>query len=485
MPDSAAAVHAHASPNPDPHVVVLFGARGDLSHRKLLPGLFRLTQAGLMPEDFRIIGSGRHAPDGDFADEVRGSVAKRVDQFDDEAWAAFARRLSFVPSSADDGTDLAKAVADAREELGEDSRTLLYLSVPPSAMKPMVAMLAEAGLSTDERARIVMEKPFGSDLQTAQELNAALHEHVDEDAIFRIDHFLGKEAAQDILALRFANGLLEPIWNRRHVASVQIDIPEELGLEGRGGFYEETGAFRDMVVTHLSQILGFVAMEPPASLDAGALRDAKAAVFEDLRPFDPARAVYGQFDGYRGEDGVDDDSTTETFVALRVEIDNDRWRGVPFLLRTGKAMAEGRRTVTLTFHGPGHEIFARDGNGSSRPNELTFELTDNPELALDLFVKVPGPTSQTTRAPLTLDVERALDTTGLEAYERLIRDVMLGDHLLFTRADEVERLWERAAPLLADPPAPVSYPRGSWGPDEAGPLADPCGWRLPDHVNVR
>jgi glucose-6-phosphate 1-dehydrogenase len=464
---------------PDPHVLVLFGARGDLARRKLLPGLYRLAQVDLMPDDYRILGTGRHAPEGEFADEVREVLDGRGVELYPERWEAFAAKLSFVASSAQDGHDLAAAVGIACEELGADARVLLYLSVPPSATKALVEMVAQTGLSGD-RTRIVMEKPFGSDLESAKSLNAALHEHVDEDAIFRIDHFLGKESAQDILALRFANGLFEPIWNRRHIASVQIDIPEDLGLEGRGSFYEETGAFRDMVVTHLSQILGFVAMEAPDSLDAGALRDAKAAVFEDLRPFDPRQAVFGQFEGYQSEDGVAPDSRTETFAALRVEIDNERWRGVPFLLRTGKAMAEGRRVVTITLREPEHQIFPPGDDGAGRPNELIFELSDDPEIAVDLRVKVPGPTSEITRAPLSLDVERELNEHGLEAYERLLHDVMLGDQLLFTRADEVERLWACATPILTEPPEPQSYPRGSWGPDAAAELAAPSGWRLPD-----
>jgi glucose-6-phosphate 1-dehydrogenase len=465
---------------PDPHVIVLFGATGDLSRRMLLPGLFRLAAAGLLPEDFRLIGSGRHAPDGPFADHVREALEEHAAddlKAHEDVWETFSGRVSFVASSADDGSDLAAAVGDARKELGEGSRTLLYLSVPPSAMLPMVGMLAQTGLSTD-RARLVMEKPFGSDLASAKALNAALHEHVEEDAIFRIDHFLGKEAAQDILALRFANGLFEPIWNRRHVAGVQIDVPEELGLEGRASFYEETGAFRDMVVTHLAQILGFVAMEAPESLDAGHLRDAKAAVFEDLRPFSADDTVYGQFTGYRAEEGVDPASTTETFVALRAWVDNDRWRDVPFLLRTGKAMAATRRTVTITLREPEHDIFGHGHDG--RPNEVVFELADDPQLAVDVRVKVPGPSSAVTGAALTLDVDRALQTHGLAAYERLFHDVLLGDHLLFTRADEVERLWARAQPLLDAPPEPLAYEKGTWGPGAAQVLAEPLGWRLPD-----
>nr|WP_272477441.1 glucose-6-phosphate dehydrogenase [Baekduia alba] len=444
----------------DPHVIVLFGATGDLARRKLWPGLLHLAEAGLLPDDFRIIGSGRHAPEGGLAQDWPDALRERV---------------TFVVSSADDGSALADAVQAARSALGDASRTLFYMSVPPSAMEPMVQMLGDAGLANG-RVRIVVEKPFGRDLATAQALNATLHEHFDEDQVFRIDHFLGKEAAQDILALRFANGLFEPVWDRHHIAGVQIDIPETLGLEGRASFYEETGAFRDMVVTHLSQILGFVAMEAPASLDAQHLRDAKAAAFADLRPLTPQDTVYGQFAGYRDQEGVDPESATETFVALRAFVDNDRWRDVPFLLRTGKALAEGRRVVTVTFREPEADIF----DGEHRPNEIVFELTEDPKLAVEVRVKEPGPTSAVRRAALTLDVERALNEHGLEAYERLLHDVLLGDHLLFTRADEVERLWECAAQLLEHPPEPLAYDQGSWGPDAAITLAEPIGWRLPE-----
>ncbi len=468
-----------AAVSPDPHVLVLFGARGDLARRKLLPGLFRLASAGLMSQGFRIIGSGRHRLDGEFADEVRGALDEHLGrELDAGAWEAFAASLSFVPSSADDNAELLRSVQQARAELGAGSRTMLYMSVPPSAMQPMVSSLGEGGFA-DERARIVMEKPFGSDLESARALNAALHEYFDERAIFRIDHFLGKESVQEILALRFANGLFEPIWNRDHLASVQIDVPESLGLEGRGGFYEQAGAFRDMVVTHLSQILGFLAMEPPARLSPASLRDAKAAAFADLLPFSPDRAVFGQFDGYHDEPGVNPGSRTETFAALRVELDNDRWRGVPFLLRTGKAMATDDRMVTVALRDPRQVLLPSDGDGG-RPDELMLELTDNPRIAVELRVKQPGPTLVATRAAMTLDVQQALHTEGLEAYERLLLDVMHGDHLLFTRADEVELLWERAAPLLDAAPKPLPYERGSWGPQAAADLAAPHGWRLPE-----
>ncbi len=463
---------------PGPQVIVVFGARGDLARRKLLPGLLRLEGAGLLPEDYRLIGSGRREPDGAWADEVRSRFADDGADLDDGAWERFGGRLSFVSSSADDGEALAAAVRAARDDLGGDAGVLLYMSVPPSAMLPMVGMLGATGLAADP-ARVVMEKPFGRDVASARALNDALHEHFPEERIFRIDHFLGKEAVQGILALRLANGVFEPVWNRNHIASVQIDVPEAIGLEGRAGFYEETGAFRDMVVTHLSQVLGFIAMDRPPSLEAGALQDAKAAVFADLRRFDPAQVVYGQYEGFREEEGIDPESRTETFVALRAEIDADRWRGVPFLLRTGKALAEGRRVVTVTFRDP-EPLVPPAGDGDGAPDVLVMELSEDPKITLELRVKRPGPQLVAARARMELDVEEALRAHGLEAYERLLLDVMRGDHLLFTRADEIEMLWERSADLIESPPAPLPYPRGSWGPQEAIDLAGPAGWRLPE-----
>ena len=354
------------------------------------------------------------------------------------------------------------------------------MSVPPSATEPMVRRDRRAGSRPTVRGS-VLEKPLATTSNSARELKrSALHEHLTEEAILRIDRLPGgrRPSEDPRAALRQRPSSL--LWRNRHIESVQIDIPETLGVDGRGSFYEETGAFRDMVVTHLSQILGFVAMEQPESLDAGALRDAKAALFQDLQPFEPDLAVFGQFDGYTDEDGVDSQSTRETFVALRADIDNDRWRGVPFLLRTGKALAEGRRVVTLTLREPDCTIFGCRVEGERPSNTIVFELRDDPQLSVGVKVKVPGPSSEVAAAPLTLDVQRHLNTTGLEAYERLIRDVMAGDHMLFTRADEVERLWKVAAPLLADPPETQVYERGSWGPDAAQRLAEPAGWHLPE-----
>jgi glucose-6-phosphate 1-dehydrogenase len=309
------------------------------------------------------------------------------------------------------------------------------------------------------------------------------HSVFDESQIFRIDHFLGKESVDNILAFRFANGLFEPIWNRDHISHVQIDVPESIGIEGRAQFFEATGTFRDMVVTHLFQVLGFVAMESPTSLTAGPLRDEKGKVYQSLRPIDVHHVVRGQYDGYRQEQGVDPASQTETFVALRVEIDNWRWAGVPFYLRTGKAMAERRQTVTLGFRRPALQMFrhaARDT--SSHPgNRLLIDFDDPGWISARFLVKVPGPTMDVAPAEMTFQYATSFVAEhGLEGYERLLLDAMLGDQSLFTRADGIERLWELSTPLLEQPPPVQPYESGTWGPGSIDRLIAPQQWALPD-----
>jgi glucose-6-phosphate 1-dehydrogenase len=358
----------------------LFGATGDLARRKLLPGLLHLSEAGLMPANFRVVGTSLDELD----DEGFRALARRaVDdfarhRFSEEHWTDFARRLTYV--SHDAGVaGLASAVGDAVADIGGRARLLHYLSVPPAAAGATVRLLGDAGLV--ENARIVMEKPFGTDLESARVLNAEVHEVFDEQQVFRIDHFLGKEAAQNILALRFANGLFEPIWNRLHIDHVQIDVPETLSIGSRAGFYETTGAYRDMVVTHLMQILAFVAMEPPTALEPRAITEEKNKVFRSLKPLDPAWVVRGQYEGYRSEPGVAADSDTETFVALRCEVDNWRWSGVPFYLRTGKRMAESSRIISISYHEPPAGMFpAGSGVGEFGPDHLTFDLDDSSRL---------------------------------------------------------------------------------------------------------
>jgi glucose-6-phosphate 1-dehydrogenase len=469
-------------PRPSNRVLVVFGATGDLAGRKLFPGLFHLYREGLMPEDFRIIGSGRHSPGTD--DAFRAHVNEALRHHGrgelDEHWDEFASRLSFVVSSADDGGDLAKAVTDAEAEIGDTGERLVYLSVPPGAMQAMAGMLGESGIA--ENCSLVVEKPFGHDVASARELNAALHRVLDEESIYRIDHFLGKEAAQNILALRFANGIFEPIWNRDHISYVQIDVPEALDIQGRAAFYEQTGAFRDMVVTHLLQVLGIVALEPPSRVDADGLHLERTKLFDAIRPLDRERVVFGQYDGYRDEDGVADDSEVETFAAIEVWVDSWRWSGVPFYLRTGKALAEGRSTVTIGFTAAPLRIFPDQDLGRVvRPSELVFELSDDPRVRIEVQAKIPGPGIDLGCAALTLDVQQAFEgADGLEAYERLLHDVMLRDRLLFTRAEQIERLWEVCAPVINAAPRPESYAPGSWGPRAALALPGDVGWRLPD-----
>jgi glucose-6-phosphate 1-dehydrogenase len=465
-------------PVPGDHVLVLFGATGDLAKRKLLPGLSRLAASGLMPERFHIVGTSRRPlADDEFRAHARAAVAEFGQQAaSDDAWDEFAARLSYASSDVGAAEDLSDAVERAEAAIGGESRRLIYLSVPPGAMAGIVETLGAAGLA--EGARVIMEKPFGTDLASARALNHVVHGVFAEEQIFRIDHFLGKETVQNILALRFANGLFEPVWNRDHIDHIQIDVPETLSIEGRSAFYENTGAFRDMVVTHLFQVLGFVAMEPPVSLAAEALHAEKTKVFEGMKPLDPIRVVRGRYDGYLDEDGVAPESETETFVALEAEIDNWRWAGVPFFLRTGKRLAEGRRVVTVAFKEPPLRMFGGDGYGL---NELVFEVGEPGGISLDFLAKVPGAELRLGPAHMRFDYADSFCAANqLEAYERLIHDAMLGDRTLFTTSKGIERIWEIATPVLESPPPLHSYPAGSWGPEAAHDLIAPRRWRLPD-----
>ncbi len=466
-----------AGRRPDDHLIVLFGATGDLARRKLLPGFYRLHRAGLMPERYRIIGTAS----ADLTDdEFRAQVRAALEQYAwrgiaEDAWSEFADRLAYVRRN---GTSkLVAAVEEAERALGGSPRRLHYLSVPPPAAPGVIELLVASGL--EHNGALVIEKPFGTDYESARALNATLHECFEEPQIYRIDHFLGKEAVQNILALRFANGFYEPLWNRNNIDHVQIDVPETLSIEMRASFYEATGAYRDMVVTHLMQMLSIVAMEPPTSLAAKALIDEKVKVFNAMRPIDPSDVVRGQYSGYRDEEGVAADSDTETFVALKVEIENWRWAGVPFFLRTGKRLPESRRMVTLAFREPPQAMFPADEEGGR--NHLVFELDEPGSIATDFAAKVPGAAFRLGQARMTFRYEESFSTENqLDAYERLILDAMNGDRTLFTRADGIERLWELSTPLLSDPPPVVPYPSGSWGPEAAQELVAPRRWRLPE-----
>ena len=462
-----------------PQVVVLFGATGDLAHRKLLPGLFYLASTGFIP-GCRIVGV---SLDEINADGFREAARKALDEFStrkvlEPDWQNFAKSLDYVPLSA--GPEALKAaVQRAEQSIEGETRRLHYLSVPPSAALNAVRLLGAADLVA--RSRIIMEKPFGTDLASAVSLNAKLHEVFAEEQIFRIDHFLGKEPAQNILAFRFANGLFEPIWNRNFIDHVQIDVPETLSLGTRAGFYEATGAFRDMVVTHLFQILAFMAMEPPTALEPAPISEEKNKVFRCMLPIQPADVVRGQYTGYRSEPGVNPESETETFIALKCSIDNWRWAGVPFFLRTGKRLAEGQRIISIAFREPPKSMFpANSGVGAQGPDHLTFDLADASKMSLSFYGKRPGPGMRLDK----LSLQFAMHDTGfigdvLEAYERLILDAMRGDHTLFNTAEGIERLWEVSTPLLENLPPVRSYAPGSWGPNAIHQLVAPRAWRLP------
>jgi glucose-6-phosphate 1-dehydrogenase len=462
-----------------PQVVVLVGATGDLARRKLLPGLFHLASVGFIP-GCRIIGVSLDELD---VEGFRQSARSALEEFStrkitDADWSLFAKSLDYVPMAAG-ASALTAAVERAEQSFGGESRRLHYLSVPPSAALPAVRLLAEAGLV--ERSRIIMEKPFGTDLASAVSLNSKLHEVFDEEQIFRIDHFLGKEPAQNILAFRFANGLFEPIWNRNFIDHVQIDVPETLGLGKRAAFYEQTGAFRDMVVTHLFQILAFMAMEPPTSLEPAPISEEKNKVFRSMLPIEPHDVVRGQYTGYRTEDGVNPESETETFIALKCAIDNWRWAGVPFYLRTGKRLAEGQRIISIAFREPPKSMFpAGSGVGSQGPDHLTFDLADASKMSLSFYGKRPGPGMRLDK----LSLQFAMHDTGLigdvlEAYERLILDAMRGDRTLFTTAEGIERLWQVSTPIIESPSPVRFYAPGSWGPNAIHQLVAPRAWRLP------
>jgi glucose-6-phosphate 1-dehydrogenase len=475
-------------PRPDNHVIVLFGATGDLAKRKLLPGLYHLFVAGLLPKGFRIIGSSPHAfacSDEVFRAHAKDAVTQFCNTKPDARWPEFESRLSFAVAEPGNYADLVKCVEDAEKAIGASSgqhsvQRLFHLAIPPVAFSSMVAMLGESGLANAD-SHVIIEKPFGTDLASARQLNADVHKVFDEDQIFRIDHFLGKESVDNILAFRFANGLFEPVWNRSHIQYVQIDVPETLSIEGRAAFYDATGAYRDMVVTHLFQVLAFVAMEPPVSLSSKHLRDEKEKVFEALKPLDVRHVVRGQYSGYLSEPGVAEGSDTETMIAVRAEVENWRWHGVPFFLRSGKSMGASRQVVTLGFREPPLRMFHahRRDVPTGRLNEIVIDFADPGSIKTEFLAKVPGPEVTLGHSTMVFDYKDSFAASNaLEGYERLILLAMIGDQSLFTRSDGVERVWEISEPLLDHPPAVEQYAPGSFGPDSVNKLIAPYHWHL-------
>ena len=479
-----------SAPRPGNHVIVVFGATGDLAHRKLLPGLFHLATAGLMPDRYQIIGVSPQDMTGEqFRDLARQAVADfGTVKPAGAGWQAFARRLSFASADPAHTLALAGAIAAAERRIGGTPGRLFHLAIPPAAFVPTVTMLGAAGLAAG--SRVIIEKPFGTDLASARALNQAVHAVFGESQVFRIDHFLGKESVDNILALRFANGLFEPVWNRNHISYVQIDVPETLSIAGRGGFYDQTGAYRDIIVTHLFQVLGFVAMEPPASFAARHLHDETAKVFDALKPIDVRHAVRGQYAGYRDEPGVAPGSPTETMAAVRAEVNNWRWAGVPFFLRSGKRLAASRQVITLGFHEPPLRMFPvrRADTPAGRRNEIVIDFDDPGSITASFLAKEPGALMRLGAAEMTFRYAGSFRAAyGLEGYERLLLDAMDGDQSLFTSAGTIERLWQISAPCWTTrhPSSRTDLAHGDRNPHSTGSPPPTTGTTVPPRAQAK
>lgn len=454
-------------------VIVIFGASGDLTRRKLVPALHSLACEGLLAPETHIVGVAR----SELAMEtLRTHLYEGVEAYARlkprmcELWHTFLPRISYLAGAYDDPQTYQRMAAELDRlaaEHGTGGNCLYYLAVPPDIYPEIVAQLGHAGLSRPSSgwARIIVEKPFGRDLASAQELNAQVHAVFGEDQVYRIDHYLGKETVQNLLVFRFANSIWEPVWNRTYVDHVQITMAETVGVEHRAGYYDQAGVLRDMVQSHLLQLLTLTAMEPPYAFNAKSLRDEKVKVLQAVRPLGPNAGVWGQYEGYRQESGVRSASDTPTYVALKLYIDNWRWQGVPFYLRSGKALREKTTQITLQFKQVPHLLFPE--NADLQPNRLALVIQPDEGMHLCYQTKAPGSGMRT--APVNMSfryTQRYGESTLPDAYERLLLDALQGDASLFARGDEVELAWALLDPLLA-PHQPLPYPIGSCGPQEA------------------
>jgi glucose-6-phosphate 1-dehydrogenase len=427
----------------------------------------------LLPADWVLVGNGRgDVAHEDFRKHVHDVLVEFGPHPDKGPWREFEQRLLFAGGgfTTDSPGSLLDVIGGARRKMGPKAELVHYLAVPPQAFPELTRALGQHGLA--EGARVVYEKPFGTSPKDFRALNRTVHSVLDESQVYRIDHFLGKEATQNLHVLRFANELFAAMWNREHIESVQIDVPEDLGIDDRAAFYDATGAVLDMLVTHLFQVAAEVAMEPPATLGAADLQSARERVIRSFRPLDPAEVVLGQFDGYRDVAGVKPRSRTDTFVAAKLWIDNPRWKGVPFLLRTGKRMAASAQRVTIVLRTPGRPL----GGLPAQANALTFSLSGDGEIELRLLAKQPGVELRVEPATIKLPLAQLPDAEPLPPYVRLIHDVLLGDRSLFTRPDGLAAAWRAVQPILDAPPRPAKYPQGSWGPAAAKKLAAPYRW---------
>ncbi|MDT7687820.1 MAG: glucose-6-phosphate 1-dehydrogenase [Acidobacteriota bacterium] len=492
----------------EPCAVVIFGASGDLAKRKLIPALYRLVQERLLPAEFAIVGLGRTPmSDDEFRDKMKASVVEFSESksVDEEVWRSFAAGIQYLPSNIDQPesyAELARKLEEVDAARGTQGNRLFYLSVAPEFYAEAVKQLGEAGLTKEERGwvRVIIEKPFGTSLESAQELNRQILKHLDEKQIYRIDHYLGKETVQNLLVFRFANGIFEPMWNRQYIDHVQITNAETVGVEGRGGYYEKSGVVRDMIQNHVFQVLSLVAMEPPASLSAEDVRDEKIKALHSARAFTPERVraecVRGQYGagsiggvpvpGYREEKGVAPDSATETFSMVTMWFDNWRWSGVPFYIRSGKRLAKRVTEIAIQFRAAPHALFGK-ATEDLAPNQLVIRIQPDEGITLRVAAKVPGQVTRIRDVNMDFRYGASFGVQLAEAYERLILDCILGDSTLYARKDMTERGWELVTPILdewgahkGDASFP-NYEAGSWGPEEIFKLLEQHGrhWRRP------
>jgi glucose-6-phosphate 1-dehydrogenase len=492
-----------------PCAVVIFGASGDLAKRKLLPALYRLVQQRLLPAEFAIVGLARTEMT---SEEFRARMREAVEEFsaekrvDEEVWNSFAQGLYYITgdiNTAEDYGKLKELLKQVDHERGTAGNRLFYLSVAPRFYSEAVRQLGEAGLSRPQDGtwvRVIIEKPFGSDLESARALNQEIHQHLDESQIYRIDHYLGKETVQNLLVFRFANGIFEPLWNRQYIDHVQLTNAEAVGVEGRGGYYETAGVVRDMIQNHVFQVLSLVAMEPPASLDAEAVRDEKFKAMMAARAFTPERVrdecVRGQYGpgsiagqpvpGYRQEEGVAPDSVTETFAMLTMYFDNWRWAGVPFFIRSGKRLPKRVTEIAIQFKSAPLQLFGAAGEHVA-PNQLIIRIQPDEGITLRFAAKIPGQTTNIREVNMDFRYGASFGVQLAEAYERLLLDCILGDSTLYARKDMTERGWELVMPILdawAATKHEVDFPNyeaGTWGPQSSQDLLERTArrWRRP------